>query len=196
MPPSMPIHKVSCCTTTADPGIPGQRNWRDTISITGSTVISDRARIENESSKICSGVAGAAFSGGGVVTLTACPRRLSPGCALRYSSRRRFTSSNRSAGTMRASQLRPDGFGELAPFGYRFGIGMHDIQAKLLHQRNGRGFGFADLFPQRDARGARRLHHFLLHGAGILSQTSFEITVAPTSCANWISSMFFAPPNH
>ena len=63
IPPSIPIHRVSCCTMTADPGIPGQRNCRATISITGSAVISDSARIEKESSKSCRGVAGPDFSG-------------------------------------------------------------------------------------------------------------------------------------
>src|SRR5438477_2826734 len=73
MPPSIPIHKVSCCTTTADPGIPFQRNVRDTISITGRTVINDSARIEKTSSKNCSGVLRTGVSGAGAATLTALP---------------------------------------------------------------------------------------------------------------------------
>ncbi len=52
MPPSIPIHSVSCCTITAEPGMPDQRNIRAIISITGSAVIRESARMENESSKI------------------------------------------------------------------------------------------------------------------------------------------------
>jgi hypothetical protein len=37
---------------TAEPGMPDQRNRRETISMTGSAVIKERARMEKESSKI------------------------------------------------------------------------------------------------------------------------------------------------
>ncbi len=83
--PTNATHSVRCCTKTADPGIEGSRNCRAISSSTGS---SDMA----ESSATASASSAAASFAASVFTWP--PR-------LRYSSRRRRTSSNKSAGTMR-----------------------------------------------------------------------------------------------
>ncbi len=146
--------------------------------MTGSTVIRESARTEKKFSKSLKRRCWAGrFPSGewrSAHGLTAVPPPAA-GCVFRYSSRRRFTSSNRSARNYGAAELGPDAFGKLPPFGDGLGVGMNHVEPELLHEWESRPLRLCEF--RRAARHRRRGRtpaSAFAPARGILSQTSFD----------------------